>query len=384
MRQIDYSKVIESPTERELYEALSRTILSYLELSGPSTHWDLVRFVGGSDRRVLRLLNQMVECAMINFSSGYFSSPSSTTPLIPSREMLCPSCRGKIVIIPDSLKYIVEIMSEVYRHRPKPTFVFDQRPVTLETTVRRLCYMLCRGDLQGKKIAVIGDDDLTSLAIALSKAAKNVTVFEIDERLVRFLREQAKELDVKLDVVRADVTEGVPAAYLHQFDVFLTDPTPTAIPFTVFTNFGIQLLKNQPSQIGYVSIYSSAMKKSLELQKAITNLGLLITDLIPVFTEYEFLQATYSPEDMDLLERYSSSTQDPLSFVEHLVRLETTAETRIIPLKFTPDEMIGSATKRVLDDLSKDPSMQDTEENIAYISEMARRMTSKRNQQMGD
>lgn len=381
MNKIDYDRVVESPTELELYKALSRKLLDYLKCSRPSTWWDLVRFVGGSDRRILRLLDQMVQAGLVSFANGYFASTSVVNVPISSREALCPTCQGKIVVLAGAMQRISKIMAEIYQRRPKPTFVFDQRPVTLDTTLRRVAYLIWRGDLQGKRVAVIGDDDLTSLAIALTGMACSISVIDIDERLIAFLKQEAMAFNLCLDIVHADLTQGIPSKYCHKFDIFLTDPTPIQIPFTLFVNTGIRLLKHGPSHVGYASIYSSGMEKSLALQKVLTHMGLLITDLIPHFTEYEFIQETYSPADIKLLETYSLD-QDRLSFFESLVRFETTNETDVVPLKFTLKDMFGTATERVLADLSKDPTVSGTDEDRSYVRNAAATMIQNKDREI--
>lgn len=382
MNRIDYNEVVERPTELELYKALNHKLLDYLERSGPSTLWELVRFVGGSDRRILRLLDQMVQVGLVSFANGYLASTSGTNVPISSGEVLCPTCQGKMVVLNGSMQRVSKIMAEIYRRRPKPTFVFDQRPVTLATTLRRVSYLIWRGDLQGKHIAVIGDDDLTSLAIALTGMARSISVFDIDERLIAFLKQEATAFDLPLDIVHADLTQDIPSKYSHKFDVFLTDPTPTQIPFTLFVNTGIRLLKRGPCHVGYASMYSSGMEKSLALQEVLNSMRLLITDLIPYFTEYEFLQETYSLADMKLLERYSLGP-DSLSFFEHMVRFETTNETNTVLLKFTLKDMFGSATERVLADLNKDPTIiSGTDEDKSYIRNAAAAMIQNKDREI--
>lgn len=373
MKQIDYYKVVESPRELNFYKGLTKKLIKYLENSGHSTLWDLVRFVGGSDRRILRLLDQMVQCSLVNFKDGYFTSISNLLAPIPVRELLCPTCKGKSVVFPDTLGRITKIMADIYKRRPKPTFIFDQRPVTLDTTLRRVAYLIYRNDLQGKQIAILGDDDLTSLAIALTGLSNTLTAFEIDKRLVAFLRKEATRYTLKLEVVQCDFTQGIPSKYNNKFDVFLTDPTPTPAPFTVFVNNGLKLLKKGGDKIGYVSIYSSAMRNSLALQKILTDVGFLITDVIPGFTEYEFLQETYSEKDIGLLKKYEYG-KDRLSFFEHLVRLESTENTKIMPIRVKLKDVWGTATSRVLADLRKDPGMSNTHKDKLYLKKVAKIM----------
>lgn len=65
-------------------------------------------------------------------------------------------CDSMIVDIEGSneMKELLKFMKKVVNKRPLPTFIFDQRPVTPETTVRRIAYMIMRGDVQNKRVAI--------------------------------------------------------------------------------------------------------------------------------------------------------------------------------------------------------------------------------------
>ena len=141
----------------------------------------------------------------------------------------------------------------------------------------------------------------------------------------------------------------------NYFDTFMTDPTPTEVPFIVFANVGINLLNKNKTSIGYFSYLSSGMFKEIGIQKAITKMGLLITDVIPFFTEYEFIKETYSQKDLALLKKYSNNNSE-ISFFEHLLRVETTKETEILKIDYTIEDLFGKATKKVLKNPNKDPA----------------------------
>lgn len=280
MPKIDYSRVIENNEELELYQALSTETLRFLANNACATFGEIIRYVGGSDRRMLRLLDEMVRSGKVIFKEGKFYPVKTQLPKVRQLDLLCPNCRG-VIVSPKKLgDQIIDLMRDILKSRPKPTFLFDQRPVTLDTTLRRGAYMAWRGDIYNRDIVVIGDDDLTSVAIALTGLAKSITVFDIDKRLINYIRVVAERYDLNLDCVNLDVTQGIPEEFLSAFDVFSTDPTPTRIPFIVFVNAGIKLLRKTRG-VGYLSFYSSAMKLNIDLQAALSEMRLIITDLIP-------------------------------------------------------------------------------------------------------
>lgn len=368
---IDFSKIIENENEKPLYARLIGEIINYLKNNNSAEFNEIIKNIGGSDRRMIRLLNQMVEKDILVFNENRFSLKNQNEYSILSKDILCKFCNGQIVGSNDKFDEIKEIIKKVYEEKPKPTFVFDQRPVNFETTVRRAAYLLWRGDIQNKKIAILGDDDLTSIAIGLMGVAKEITVFEIDKRLVEFIKKKSDEFNLNIKIVEQDLTNEVPDEFAENFDLFLTDPTPTKIPFSVFLNVAIKLVKKDLGR-GYLSFLPSCMDKSIDIQKIITERGLLITDMIPFFTQYDFVKETYSDNDFKLLEKYSKGKSD-ISFFENLVRVETTNETKDISIKYSKEDLFGRATKRVLANPKKDPAIR---ANDAYVKEVLKNQTT--------
>jgi len=364
---INFDKIIENDYELQLYQDLAKEIIRYVENNKSSTFNEIIKEVGGSDRRILRLLDQLVNQKLITFKDYKFFSGRSEDIKIESKNFVCDSCCGKLVKIDGELGNITKIMKDIYQEKPKPTFLFDQRPVNFETTVRRVSYLIWRRDIQNKKIAILGDDDLTSLAIGLTGLAKEIVVFEIDKRLTKFIREKSEEFKLSITVIEQDLTKHIPQKYLNYFDIFMTDPTPTKIPFTVFANMGIAILKKNCG-VGYLSYLPSCMSKTIDVQKIITDMNLLITDVIPFFTEYDFIKETYTPEDRKLLAKYSKEGSY-ISFFEHLIRVETTKETKILPISYIPEDLFGKATKRVLNNPEKDPAFSVKDPSIVKIVE---------------
>jgi hypothetical protein len=82
---------------------------------------------------------------------------------------------------------------KIQTRRPKAIRRFDQGYVTPKTTLSRFAFSYERGDIVGKEIIVLGDDDLMSIVLGLSGLPKRITVVEIDERLTDFIESTAKK-----------------------------------------------------------------------------------------------------------------------------------------------------------------------------------------------
>ena len=382
MKLVNLDNVIENKSEKSFYKKVIAKIVGYLENNGRASLSEILRFVEGGDRRTLRLLNEMVMANLIKFKNNYFYPSKKKRYKLTSQNAACSWCQGKIINQQSrQFLYLKRIMQKIYSLRPTPTFIFDQRPITLETTLNRAFYLAWRGDLQSKRIVLIGDDDLTSLALSFLNLAKEIVVFEIDKRFVRFLREQSAKYYLKMRVVEKDVLSGISTKYRHRFDIFLADPTPTTAPFTAFVNAGVKLLKKGEGRVGYLSFLPSCMDKSIDLQRVLTQMNLLITDSIPFFTEYEVIKKTYSIRDLKLLKQY---VRRPLktAFYEYLVRVETTPQTKIKPLTIRLKDIFGRATKRVLQDLSKDPAADPGLSMNNYLAQTVRRLTKEQNRKI--
>lgn len=359
IKHIDFSKIIESGETSSFYIGITADVIKYLENNESSTFQEIVKYAGGSDRRILRLLDQMVKLGILKFLSNrfYLKSGGGKYDLSPS-VVKCDFCESKVVRIGGKLRPLYNFVRKTLKDRPKPTFIFDQRPVNAETIVRRVAYMIWRGDVQGKRVVFIGDDDLTSLALAYTKVAKEIVVFDIDIRVLDSIEKISKKSDFKIRTVQHDFLEDTPTLYLSYFDTFVTDPTPVVKALTLFTNRGLEMLVKKKGKVGYISLYPTHMEKTIEFQRAMTRMDVLITDAIPFFNQYDFLKYTLSAQDLKLLKKYASHERK-VSFCEHLMRIETTEKSRTVPLKVSAVDLAGRATKRILENPNLDPVLAD-------------------------
>lgn len=366
---MDYKRVIENDIELDIYKNKYNEIQRYLSTFGPSDFFEIVRNVGGSERRMLRLINEMCIDGILSFYNGKFILNESKEKK--HSNYLCNKCNGKRIII-DEFSSAIDKLKEIWNKKPKPTLIFDQRPVTLNTTINRVAYLLHNNDVVGKKIVFLGDDDLTSIALALTNKDCEIIVFDIDRRLIKFINDIAKGNDLSIEAYELNVLDNIPNKYKNFFDVLMTDPTPEAIPFTIFMNAAVNLV-NKNSGIIYTSIYSTAMAKTLKLQKIITNMGLYISEIIPNFTEYQAIYSLYSNNDIELLKKYNIDfDENSICFMESLFRLEVTSEIETIEIKYKGKDVFGKATKRVIQDLNKD--VANNVEDKEYIEEVAKNM----------
>ncbi len=199
----------------------------------------------------------------------------------------CPNCKGRGIVIDGSLREAYEKFLKIQENRPPAIHQFDQGYVTPENTFARVALADDRGDLRGKNVVVLGDDDLMSIALALSGLPKKVTILEIDERLVNFIKEVSDRYNLNIDARVHDLRQPLPEDVVGAYDTFFTDPPETVEAIKAFVGRGVATLKG-PRCAGYFGVTrrESSVDKWRRIQKVLIDMGLVITDLIHNFNEY--------------------------------------------------------------------------------------------------
>jgi predicted methyltransferase len=206
--------------------------------------------------------------------------------LAPSVGKPCPHC----AVGPAPLTELQKKFAQIAQCRPPAAPAFEQGFLTADSVMRRVAWIDRCGDLTAKEIVLLGDDDLLSIALALTGRPARLVVFEIDERLVSFLNDQAQQAHWPLRAYGHDLRQSLPEEFLGKFDVFVTDPPETVEGFLLFVERGLSALKPGAGQAGYfglTKIEASPEKWHLFEQKLIGQNGLFISDVLRDFGFYE-------------------------------------------------------------------------------------------------
>ncbi|MFP4481792.1 MAG: bis-aminopropyl spermidine synthase family protein [Thermovirgaceae bacterium] len=200
---------------------------------------------------------------------------------------ICSRCKGRTVV-DDDFSEALCLFKSIHGKRPQALRIFDQAFVTPETTFARIALADNHGDIRGKDILVLGDDDLVGLGLAFTQLPKSVTVIEIDERIIDFERKESRHAGIKTLVARKhDLRKPLPEDLLRCFDAFFCDPPETVAAFDAFIGRGAVSLKG-PGGAGYFGLTSaeSSFAKWKLLQEGLASKGFVLTDLIRGFNEY--------------------------------------------------------------------------------------------------
>lgn len=201
--------------------------------------------------------------------------------------LTCSTCEGRGIWIPEEFKPTLKVLRQQLRRRPKPLTWLDQSHGTAETALLRALLMLEKGDIEGRRIVFLGDDDLTSIAVGLIKAAKEVAVVDLDTRLLNTIKVISEEEDLSVRIVDHDLRKPLPEKLRGRFDVVFTDPPYTYSGLILFLSRGITALEKRIGAAIYLSFAHQAPRKILVLQRALNNMGLAIEEQISRFNIYE-------------------------------------------------------------------------------------------------
>ena len=202
----------------------------------------------------------------------------------------CPNCEGRGLIIDKFFKDVLNKFRIIIKDRPPALSQFDQAFIKDEDVIKRVEFIYQRGDLLNSKILIIGDDDLLSIALALTKLPQIVYVIEIDQRLTDFINKTSKKFNLNIKTLKYDVREPLPESFINKFDVFVTDPVETEKGLKSFLLRGLLSLNQNGS--GYFGLTTSeaSLNKWFNIEKFILENGFVITDIKRKFSVYPIIE----------------------------------------------------------------------------------------------
>lgn len=297
-------------------------MLHALSSGGPVDNNELLRRVGVSRNS----LNQIKEAL-----SPFLRPVSKTTQLKESSQQDVQVMFEANYVVEEQLfsalenesyRKIIELLTTCTNLRPSPKREYDQFTATVETTAKRASLMNFFGDVRGKRILFLGDDDFTSVAVASLKRAENITVVDIDERVLKGITKASIKQNFGIKTLHYDVRKPLPKNLKSKFDVVFTDPPYTPNGIKLFVSRAIESLdsKNQTGRI-YVCYGNSdrAKERFLSIYSIFTESGLMIRWAFDKFNRYlgaESIGATSTLFVCDLTPKTKSLVKG--EFREHI------------------------------------------------------------------
>jgi predicted methyltransferase len=182
---------------------------------------------------------------------------------------------------------ILNSLKEYTLRRPIADPALDQAYATPETSLHRALFILKRGNLEGIDIILLGDDDLTSVAIGFLRAAKRITVIDIDNRILKLISEISEKENLGIECINHDLRKPLPKELRGAFDTFFTDPPYTTQGLNLFLSRGIDSLKRKKTSYAYFAYPDKPPLEMLKAHDTILRMGAYIDELSPRFNLYE-------------------------------------------------------------------------------------------------
>ncbi len=265
-------------------EIRQKTIVKFLFLISHKKNLsskDLIRKLGLPRTHLYRLIHEFTE--ILEPKTNYIFVKSET-----AKEITEFTKKRLSEYSIQNLENIKKIIRKYQKIRPKPNRSLDQFTATVPTTIRRVDRLSKNDDLKGKKIAFLGDDDLVSVAVALTRQCKKITVFEIDDRLNNFIAQISKENNLEIEIIKQNICQRLDKKWFEKFDVVFTDPPYTKEGVDIFLNQAIRLIKKNFLGRIYLCYGNSdrAREREVEIQKLILNHNLIIKTKFNQFNRY--------------------------------------------------------------------------------------------------
>ncbi len=179
--------------------------------------------------------------------------PGTGLPEISGR---CPCCSGTGVALPDAAAALTEDLARRCAGGPAAKLELDQAHCTVPTKIRRVLRMHEAGALDGKAIIVLGDDDLTAVAMAAFAALpgsatriRRLTVLDTDADVLSFIAERVAGTGTEVELCQHDLREPLPSRLTGAFDVACTDPPYTVAGAELFLSRAVSALSTDPGSM---------------------------------------------------------------------------------------------------------------------------------------
>ena len=207
-----------------------------------------------------------------------------------SVDAACPACGGRGIALPQAVARLRRGLAAVADAAPPPRVELDQCHCTPKTKLRRVLAMNAVGAIAGRRILLLGDDDLISVALLrfvrqFGAHIDELAVLDVDDRLIDFVRVELADAPFPVRCLRRDFREALPSSFAGRYDTVVTDPPYTAAGARLFLGRAAEALSGEGSSV-FLSFGSRRPGVQFGLQRAIVELGLEIRSLTRDFNDY--------------------------------------------------------------------------------------------------
>jgi N4-bis(aminopropyl)spermidine synthase len=205
----------------------------------------------------------------------------------------CPECGGRGEIVPTELAGLAATLHAIAEGTPGAKAELDQTHCTVDTKLGRVLRLHRARALAGQRIILLGDDDLVSVAIAhvaaevgSAGAIRRLTVVDTDADILAWIDRNVADTGTVVETVQHDLRQPLPAELAGEFDVVLTDPPYTVAGARLFLSRAVSALEPRPGRHVFFSFGARRPDETIEVQRAIAEMGLVVKSLAAGFNEY--------------------------------------------------------------------------------------------------
>ncbi|PRX49086.1 uncharacterized protein DUF43 [Prauserella shujinwangii] len=200
---------------------------------------------------------------------------------------------GRVTEPPDLLAELTRRIEEV----PPPLPALDHVQATPETVLRRATWLAERYDLETARLVFVGDHDLTSLAVRAVCPGADLTVVDVDDRVLAYLDRLSGRT---IRTVFADLRFSLPLTVAGHADLVFSDPPYTPDGMALFAGRALECLADPVRGRLLLAYGYSARHPALggQVQRELLGLGLTFEAILPGFHRYLGAQAIGSAADL--------------------------------------------------------------------------------------
>ena len=208
-----------SDSDRDWDLAVLESCVDYAAARGVFCLREWLTFCGGSVGRVSRWAESMSQLGWLHGVDEPHSCPA--------QDLFHSAHQQRSWRLWEATEYPLRHAIEDLRSEKRIQREYDQAPITWASSVDRALHLIELSRRPGARgeICILGDDDLTSLAVTALSPRSKVLIVDIDDELVSKIALVAKQHGLIIDARREDLTDPEPSG--ATFDVVSIDPSPT-------------------------------------------------------------------------------------------------------------------------------------------------------------
>jgi len=178
----------------------------------------------------------------------------------------------------------------------RPVRHLDHVSATSLTCLKRALFLAKNYDLGGATILLLGDHDLTSLALAQVASSIAITVVDSDERILDYISMVSAQHGWTIRTLFADLRIALPRSVEASCDLVFTDPPYTPEGMRLFLARGLESLR-PTSSTRLLFCYGFSERHpglGLKVQSVLHDLHLVTEAILPHFNRYRGAEAIAS------------------------------------------------------------------------------------------